>query len=84
MVDIEVLGYVAGAIVAASLSPQVIKSWRSKSTKDISILWTLIYMTGLFLWVMYGIGIENYPIIVMLSIEFLMATSLFVLKIIYK
>ena len=41
-------------------------------------------MTGLFMWVIYGIGIKNYPIIVMLSIEFLMATSLFVLKIKYK
>ena len=41
-------------------------------------------MTGLFLWVIYGVGIENYPIIVMLSIEFLMATSLFIMKLIYK
>ena len=84
MTEFEVIGYFAGAIVAASLSPQVIKSWKSKSTKDISIAWTIIYMTGLLLWVIYGVGIRSYPIIAMMSVELLMATSLFILKIKYK
>ena len=84
MVNFEIIGYIAGATIAASLSPQVIKSWKSKSTKDISIAWTMIYMTGLFLWVIYGVGIKSYPIIAMMTIEFLMATSLFVLKTKYK
>jgi len=84
MVNLEIVGYLAGFIVAVSLSPQVIKAWRTKSTKDISITWTLIYMTGLFLWIIYGIGINSLPIIVTLSVEFLMAFSLFVLKLKYK
>ena len=84
MVNFEVIGYIAGATIAASLSPQIIKSWKSKSTKDISIAWTMIYMTGLLLWVIYGVGIKSYPITAMMSVELVMATSLFVLKTIYK
>jgi|TARA_B100001971_G_C18152047_1_gene516379 MtN3 and saliva related transmembrane protein len=80
MINFEIIGYLAGFIVAISLSPQLIKAWKTKSTKDISISWTLIYMTGLSLWVVYGIGIASWPIIVTLSIEFLMAFSLFILN----
>jgi uncharacterized protein with PQ loop repeat len=45
--EIELIGYLAGIIIAISLTPQVIKSWRTKSTKDISTLCTLVYITGL-------------------------------------
>jgi|TARA_Y100000310_G_C20535182_1_gene740502 MtN3 and saliva related transmembrane protein len=59
MINFEIIGYLAGFIVAITLSPQLIKAWKTKSTKDISISWTLIYMTGLSLWVAYGIGIAS-------------------------
>ncbi len=35
----ELLGFAAGSFVAVSLLPQAIKSWKTKSTKDISLLW---------------------------------------------
>ena len=83
MLYIELIGYLAGIIVAISLIPQVIKSWKTKSTKDISVMWTLIYLTGLILWVIYGIGILSFPIIIFVSIEALLAISLLILKIKY-
>lgn len=82
--DIELIGYLAGAIVAISLTPQVIKSWKTKSTKDISITWTLLYLTGLTLWVIYGFGITSYPIMITVTIEALLAISLLILKLKYK
>jgi len=57
---IETIGYVATIFMAVSLTPQIVKSWRTKSTKDISISWTLIYLTGLVIWVVYGIGISSF------------------------
>ena len=81
MVNFEIIGYLAGSIVAISLTPQVIKAWRTKSTKDISIIWTLIYVIGLTLWVVYGFGIRSFPLMITVSIETLMALSLLILKI---
>ena len=78
MVTIDLIGYLAG-----SLTPQVIKSWRTKSTKDISVIWTLIYLTGLTLWIIYGIGIASFPIIITITIEALLALSLLILKLLY-
>ena len=84
MVNLEIIGYAAGFLVAVSLTPQLIKTLRTKSTKDISVLWTLVLTGGLLLWIVYGLANKILPIIVFTSIEFLMISFLFVLKIVYK
>ena len=81
---LELVGYMAGFLVAVALFPQVIKSWKTKSTKDISILWNFILMLGLSLWVVYGIINDIVPIQIFTSIEFLMTLSLLVLKLRYN
>jgi len=77
----EIIGYGAGITTAIALLPQVIKSWRTKSTKDISLLWTLIYTFSMFLWVAYGILLKEIPMITTLSIETFLYIVLLTLKI---
>lgn len=79
----ELVGYLAGLIIAISLTPQVIKAWKTKSTKDISVTWNIIYLAGLSLWIVYGIGINSMPLIITISFEALMAISLLMLKLKY-
>jgi MtN3 and saliva related transmembrane protein len=83
MANIDLIGYLAGFIVAISLTPQVIKSWKTKTTKDISIAWTSIYIVGLILWVIYGFGIGSFPVILTVAIEALLTVALLILKIEY-
>ena len=80
----EIIGYLSGGIVTVALFPQVLKSWKTKSTKDISIPWMVLYLTGLVLGIIYGFGIASNPIILTGIVELLMAASLMVLKLIYK
>jgi len=80
---LEIVGYLAGFIVAIALLPQVFKVWKTKSTKDISITWNLILMAGLLLWAVYGIANVIPPLAIFASIEFLIASSLFILKLRY-
>ena len=82
--NIEMLGFLGGALVTISLLPQVIKSFRTKSTKDISIVYTLVLMTGLALWISYAVLNNIIPLLIFASIELLITTSLFILKLIYK
>lgn len=84
MHKIEIVGYIAGFLVAVSLYPQVIKTWRTRSARDISIVWTVILMSGLSLWVVYGIVNKIVPLAVFGIIEFLLALTLFIFKMIYK
>lgn len=81
---VEMLGFLGGALVTISLLPQVIKSFRTKSTKDISIVYTLVLMTGLALWISYAILNNIVPLLIFASIELLITLSLFILKLIYK
>ncbi|MFH1586810.1 MAG: PQ-loop domain-containing transporter [Candidatus Diapherotrites archaeon] len=46
---IDLLGYAAGLLVVISLLPQTIKSWRTKSTKDLSYWRYILYSIGLVL-----------------------------------
>jgi len=78
---IDVLGYVAGTLVVISLLPQVIKSWKTKSTTDISLSRYIIYVIGLILWITYAIIIQNGPVGVMNGIGLLLASTILYLKI---
>jgi MtN3 and saliva related transmembrane protein len=83
MTYIDILGYVAGILVVISLLPQAIKSWKTKSTKDISLLRYIIYVTGLILWITYAILISNGPVAVMNSVGLVLALSILYLKLKY-
>lgn len=77
----DFVGYTAGIINLIHLLPQIIKSFKTKSTTDISLSYTIIHCIGLSLWVLYGFLITSYPVIIMLSIETLFAVYLVILKI---
>ena len=81
MIFIDFIGYFAGFLVVISLLPQVIKSWKTKSTKDISLLRYIIYVAGLILWIIYAILIQNGPVALMNSIGLVFALFILYLKI---
>ncbi len=76
----ELIGFVAGILVAVALLPQVIKSWKTKSTHDISLGWSVTSLAGQLIWIMYGWMISSPSLIIMSSITFLMACSVLYLK----
>jgi len=83
MNEIDLLGYAAGILVVISLLPQAIKSWKTKSTKDISLLRYIIYTIGLVLWVIYAIIVKSGPVAVMNSVGFILAIFILSLKLRY-
>jgi MtN3 and saliva related transmembrane protein len=59
----EIVGIIAGALSCTTFLPQVIKTWKSKSTKDVSLTMFLIASVGTALWLIYGILINSISII---------------------
>lgn len=80
MAYIDIVGYVAGILVVTSLLPQVIKSWKTKSTRDISLSRYIIYVAGLILWVAYAVIIHNGPVAAMNGVGLVLAISILCLK----
>ncbi|MBP9667887.1 hypothetical protein KBD87_03715 [Candidatus Saccharibacteria bacterium] len=79
----EIAGFIAGILVAAALVPQVIKSWKTKSTNDISLGWNITSLAGQIMWIVYGFMITSYSLVIMSSITLSMAVLLFYLKLKY-
>lgn len=59
----EIMGLVAGLFTTGSLIPQVIQVFKNKSAKDISLLFTLMFLAGGLLWLSYGIMDNLTPVI---------------------
>jgi MtN3 and saliva related transmembrane protein len=65
---VEFLGYSAGFLAMISFVPQVGKTIRLKSAKDISLTMLLLTLITNLLYVAYGIALHLTPVIVMLGI----------------
>ena len=74
-------GYIAGFLTTASLVPQVIKTWKTKSADDFSLAMLLTWCTGIACWVFYGILMAAEPIIFWNLGTLLLAGAILVMKI---
>jgi MtN3 and saliva related transmembrane protein len=61
--DIKILGLIAGTISSITFLPQVIKIWQTKSAKDLSAPMLFLLITGVSMWLAYGIFLKDVPII---------------------
>jgi MtN3 and saliva related transmembrane protein len=59
----EIIGIIAGILSCTTFLPQVIKTWKSKSTKDVSFTMFLIATVSTALWLVYGLLIKSISII---------------------
>jgi MtN3 and saliva related transmembrane protein len=60
---IQYLGYFAGTLTVVSFIPQVIRTWKTHHTKDLSFGMFALLVTASSLWIIYGIIIEDWPVI---------------------
>jgi MtN3 and saliva related transmembrane protein len=60
---VEMVGYAAGVLTTVAFVPQVVKSWRSKSVRDLSFLTLTAFTTGVVLWLVYGMALRSIPVI---------------------
>jgi len=75
------LGLVAATCTTCSFLPQVVKTIRTRRTRDISFLMYFILTCGLLLWLIYGILVQDLPLILANGVSFGLALSVLVLKI---
>jgi MtN3 and saliva related transmembrane protein len=60
---IRYLGYLAGTLTVVSFLPQVLRAWKSRQTRDLSMGMYTILITASSLWTIYGIIIHDWPVI---------------------
>ena len=80
---VSVIGSVAGMSTTGAFLPQVIRTWRTRSTEDISLGMFLLTAFGLFLWLVYGIARNDWPLIVTDVVSLILAVTILGLKLRY-
>ena len=80
----EILGFTAAILTTAAYLPQVYKVRKNKSTKDISLSMYLVMLTGVLLWLVYGIDLNSIPIIIANIVTAALLIFVLLLKFKYK
>ena len=83
MTAAEILGYAAGGLTAITFLPQVIKTWRDRSAKDISMTMFVIAFVNEVMWLVYGFMIDNLVIILTNAAMLFMSGAMIALKVKY-
>jgi MtN3 and saliva related transmembrane protein len=77
------IGLAAGFLTTISFVPQILKIWKTKSAEDVSRKMFLAIAVGVALWLVYGILLRQWPIIVWNSVSLVLAGAILALKLKY-
>ena len=58
MSSAEYLGFFAGFLTTFSLVPQIMRVYKLKSAREISLLFTTSMLLGVIVWLIYGIVLD--------------------------
>jgi MtN3 and saliva related transmembrane protein len=81
---ITIIGMIAAALTVIAFFPQLMKVWKTKSTRDISLGMFSIFCSGVFLWFVYGILMQDLPITIANFLIFIQAFIIVLFKVKYK
>ena len=84
MFSISIIGYFAAFCTTIAFIPQVVKTWKSKSAKDLSLGMFSIFCLGVTSWLVYGISTSNLPIVVANASTLVLALTLLYFKLTFK
>ena len=64
MISAELLGFIAGALATSSTIPQLVRIFKLKSAYEISTAFTILLLSGISLWLVYGLYLGLTPVII--------------------
>ena len=81
---VTLVGLVAAIFTTISLVPQLLKSWRTrwKPTTDKTVaMFSLLFCIGILLWLIYGIVLNDLPMMVANTLSFLQGLVILVIQV---
>jgi len=81
---VTLTGLSAGLLTAISMLPQVIKTVQKKKAEEVSLWMLITLVSGVCLWILYGIEKSDYPIIITNSVSLIINFIMICLRHKYK
>ncbi len=78
---LDALGFAAGLLTTLAFLPQAILTWRTRKAVGVSLGMYLIFVAGIVLWLIYGIALGAWPVIIANAVTLVLAAFILVMKI---
>jgi len=82
-INTALIGYIAAALTTASFVPQAWHTFRTKDVSGISLGMYSVFTVGIALWLVYGLLLSAWPIVLANAITMLLASLILVMKLRY-
>ncbi len=79
----EWVGFVAAALTTFSFIPQAIRTIRTKETHGISLGMYVMFTVGIAFWLVYGLVLMSWPMILSNIVTLVLSATILALKIRY-
>ena len=79
----ELIGYLAAALTTCSFVPQALHTFRTRDVSGISLGMYSVFTVGIALWLVYGLALAAWPIVVANAITLVLAGTILGMKLVY-
>jgi MtN3 and saliva related transmembrane protein len=78
---VTLLGLLAGTCTTIAFVPQLLKTWKTRSAGDISMIMLVTFSTGLLLWLIYGVLIQSLPVMLANGVTLILSSVILYFKV---
>ena len=82
--NIDIFGYFAAILTTAAFLPQLLKTIKTKKADDVSLTTLIMFIIGVFSWIIYGIKIASIPILLANLVTFILNLLILIYKIYFS
>ena len=79
----DLVGSIAACLTTASFVPQVWLSFKTRDVSGVSLGMYSVFTVGIALWLVYGLRLGAWPIVVANAITLLLAAAILGMKLVY-
>lgn len=80
----ESIGYTAAFLTTASFVPQALHTFKTKDVRGISLAMYSGFVAGIALWLVYGLLLDAWPIVIANVITLTLAVAILTMKLVYR
>ncbi len=84
MITVDLIGYLAACLTTASFIPQAWKTFRTKDVSGISLVMYSMFTLGVSLWLVYGLMLRAWPIVIANVVTITLALAILAMKLRYR
>jgi MtN3 and saliva related transmembrane protein len=81
---VTLVGLLAGTLTTIAFIPQLQQTWRTRSAQDVSLGMLITFVTGVFLWLIYGLMLRALPVILANVVTLVLTLAILILKMRYR